>query len=321
MGVFKKFQYIILYFIGFALIGGTSLLQSGLGWKGLLDLSFYIDILLTNLAIIFCVLATLFKIIGEFKSKNKEYVSSLDNISVFARNKYKPTIFARYTKYINLQRKKIQFEYNVNRKIYELEKKAGEEIVFMWINNEKPKEINKKNSIINRINQKIKNKKFENFKKKREFLEKQLKKDWVDKNLEKTYVKYDKVTADIVIGGYYNKKNNQFENDFIVKNKGWKIAKDRLPMMLFGTGVVCFISSIAFTIVFDWDAIMPILSKLLILIWQAILTIKYADDFCNSIILKDIRFRNGIVNEYDSWVLQELKRTQKTGDLQIEVDK
>lgn len=317
---FKKAQYVILYFVGFILIGGTSLLQSGLGWKGLLDLSFYIDILLTNLAIVFIVLATLFKIIGDFKEKNAEYVSSLASISVFAQKKYKPTIFARYAKYVNLQRKQAQFEFNLNKKIYNLEQKVGEEIVFMWINGEKAKEVDLKKPFFERLKQKRINKKFNKFSAKRTTLEKQLKEDWISKNIEKTYVKYDKISADIVMGGYFNKESNHYVNDYIVKNKGWKIAKDRIPMMLFGTGAICFISSIAFTIVFDWNAIMPILSKCLILLWQAILTIRYAEDFCESVVLKDIRFRYGIINEFDIWKNQILKTENKTENEELKIE-
>ena len=63
MNIFRKVQYILIYVVGFILIGATSLISGDIGWSGFKDWKFYTDTGLTYMAIICIIVATLFKIL------------------------------------------------------------------------------------------------------------------------------------------------------------------------------------------------------------------------------------------------------------------
>lgn len=125
MSIFKKIQYILIYIFGFVLIGATSLISGDIGWAGFKDWKFYVDTGLTYTAIICIIVATLLKIVDDFKAKNQEYIQADSEIRKFATTTYIPSIFSKYCDHTNKKRKLKQYVHNIKHKIYLLEKKSN----------------------------------------------------------------------------------------------------------------------------------------------------------------------------------------------------
>ena len=83
-----------------------------------------------------------------------------------------------------------------------------------------------------------------------------------------------------------------------------------MPRLLFGFAMTCFASSIVINFAVNVSMILPIFIKAVTLLFQAFMTIRYANEWNESVTLKDIRFRRGIITEYNSWIKQEYARQQ-----------
>ena len=293
MNIFKRIQYILIYLCGFALIGTTSLMSGELGWSGFRSWRFYIDTGLTYMAIICIIIATLLKIIDDFKTKDAEYLDAEKNIKDFATKTYRPSLFSKYCDHTNKRRKLKQFVHNIKKKIYLLESKASEEDLYIWVNGSK--EDREKNEYCS----------------KRLNLEKQLTDSYIKQNLDTTKVEYDKISSAIILGGYYSKDENMSANEFITKHKGVKMARENAPRLLFGFAMTCFASSIIVSFTFDASMLLAIFVKTITLLFQAFMTIRYANEWNQCVTLKDIRFRKGIIAEYNNWLTQEFKKQQE----------
>lgn len=292
MRLFRKIQYIVVYILGLILIGATSLMSSDFGWRGWQDWVFYFDVTMTYAALICITFATLLKIIDDFKTTDKEYTTSDAKIKEFAIKTYIPSIFSRYCDHTNKQRKLKQYIHNIKHKIFLLEKRASEEDIACWISDNK--EAKAQNKYCQR----------------RQLLEKQLTDQYIKANIDTTKVNYDRVTSAVVLGGYYAKDENSQVNDFVTKNKGWKATRENLPSILFGFAMTTLSSSIIVSFAFNQAQIVPIIVKCFTLVFQAFMTIRYANEWNQTVTLKDIRFRKGIVNEYEHWVIQEYKKQE-----------
>lgn len=290
MSIFKKIQYILIYICGFVLIGATSLVSGDIGWKGFNDWRFYIDTGLTYMAIICIIIATLLKIVDDFKTKSQEYTEADKAIRDFATKTYRPSLFSRYCDHTNKKRKLKQYVHNIKHKIYILESKASEEDLKIWVNGKKEE---KESNI---------------YCQKRALLEKQLTDEYIKNNIDTTKVDYDKISASITLGGYYSKEENKYANEFITKHKSSKMARENAPRLLFGFAMTCFASSIIVSFGFNTSMILPIFIKCITLLFQAFTTIRYANEWNETVTLKDIRFRKGIIIEYNNWIKQEYQR-------------
>jgi hypothetical protein len=244
------------------------------------------------MAIICIIVATLLKIIDEFKLKDKEYIEADKAIKDFATKTYRPSLFSKFCDHTNKKRKLKQYVHNIKRKIYELENKASEEDLSVWVNG--TKEDKEKNEYC----------------KKRLNLEKQLTDDYIKKNIDTAKVDYDKISSAVALGGYYSREDSKYANEFITKNKSSKMARDQAPRLLFGFAMTCFSSSLIISFAFDASSIIPILVKCVTLLFQAYTTIRYANEWNECVTLKDIRFRKGVITEYNNWIKQEYLRQQ-----------
>lgn len=301
MKIFKKVQYILIYVCGFILIGTTSLLSADVGFAGFKDWKFYVDTGLTFAAIICIIVATLLKIIDDFKTNNKEYLDADKSIQDFATKTYRPSLFSRYCDYTNKKRKLKQYVHNIKMRIYKLESKASEDDLHVWVNGTKEEKEKNKYCI------------------KRMTLEKQLTDSYIKANIDTTKVHYDKISSDIILGGYYSKEENKYANEFITKHKGSKMTKENAPRLLLGFAMTCFASSIIVSFSFNTSMLLPIFVKGMTLLFQAFVTIRYANNWNETVTLKDIRFRKGIIIEYNNWLTQEYER-QKAAKLETKRD-
>ena len=286
---YKRTQYFVLYFISLMLIGVTSLIDkdSGINFENLRNFTWYVDQIITSFAIITTVTATVYLIIDNFKGNDKEYLKLENDIKEFADKEYVPTLFARFLEYINPKRKRLQHEHDVKKKLYLLDKKAKDRDLYLWeFGNDKQK---KKNYYC----------------RKRAKYEKRLEQSWIERNLTSINVPYDKITSSLVLGGYYSSSENNSPNEYVTKFTETKIVKDKAPVLIIGIAISSMASSIVVTLLFDDAALLSVITKLFVLLFQVYNSIKYANDWNVRITLKDIRFRKAVTQEFKVWLKQQ----------------
>jgi hypothetical protein len=291
---YKRTQYFILYAISLLLIGITSLIDknSGINFENLRNFTWYVDQIVTSFAIITTVMATVYMIVDNYKQNDKEYLSLEQEIKVFANTDYVPTHFSRYLDNINLKRKKAQYEFNVKKKLYHLEKKASDKDLLLWATG----------------TDKQKDKNY--YCRKRKKFEERLSEEWINKNIKFIFVAFDKITSSLVLGGHFSKEDNDSPNDFITKYTESKVVRDKVPTLILGIAITSMASSIVVTLLFNDAALLSVATKFFVLLFQVYNSIKYANDWNERITLKDIRFRKAISQEYKVWLRQQVIKTE-----------
>lgn len=292
---YKRTQYFILYAISLVLIGVTSLIDkdSGINFENLKNFTWYVDQIITSFAIITTVMATVYMIVDNYKNHDKEYLKLENDIKEFADKEYVPTLFSRFLEYINPKRKRLQHEHDVKKKLYLIDKKATDEDFFIWSEGTD------------------KQKKRNRYCKQRAKYELRLTDAWIERNLKFINVPYDKLTSALVLGGYYSKEENDSPNEFVTKNTETKIIRDKFPVLLLGIALTSVASSIVVTLLFDDAALLSVITKFFVLLFQVYNSIKYANDWNVRITLKDIRFRKAVTQEFKVWLKQQATTENK----------
>lgn len=292
---YKRTQYTILYIISLVLIGITSLIDknSGINFENLRNFTWYVDQIVTSFAIITTVLATVYMIVDNYKQTDKEYLALESDIKMFANQDYVPTHFVRYLEVINYRRKKAQFEFNIKKKLYFLEKKATDKDWSIWVSGTESQ------------------KKYNYYCRKRNKFEERLSETWLEKNLKFVFVKYDKITSSLILGGHFSKEDNDSPNDFITKHTESKVVRDKLPTLILGIAITSITSSIVVTLLFNEGALLSVATKFFVLLFQVYNSIKYANEWNEKITLKDIRFRKAISQEYKVWLKQQVIKAEE----------
>ena len=287
---YKRTQYFILYAISLALIGITSLIDkdSGINFENLRNFTWYVDQIITSFAIITTVTATVYMIVDNYKSNDVEYLKLENDIKEFADKEYVPTLFSRFLEFVNPKRKRLQHEHNVKRKLYLLDKKVKDKDLVIW-NEGTDKQ--KKGNRYCRLRAKY---------------ELRLTDAWIERNLKFVNVPYDKLTSALVLGGYYSKADNDSPNEFITKYTETKIVRDKFPVLILGIALTSVASSIVVTLLFDDAALLSVVTKLFVLLFQVYNSIKYANEWNVKITLKDIRFRKAVTQEFKVWLKQQV---------------
>lgn len=292
MRLFTKIQYYLLFAIGFIMAGLTSFIVGDVKLANLQNASYYISTLLTYVAFLCIVASTVLKKVDDFTATDEEYITLDKGIRHFAMNTYRPTAFSKFLAKLNLDRKKRQFHYDTTKALQLLDDTATDkERAIMVIGTEEEK----RNC---------------DYCYKREAYIKQLDPDWIDSNVAFLSVKYDKVTYDIILGGFYT-KNKDGVNPFITKNKALKMVRDRAPGMLLSFAVMTFVSAMVLDIAYSPNAVLQLIVKMMALLWNLYTALRYADQWIQTVTLKDIRFRHGIVAEYNAWVINEYNEQEK----------
>ena len=311
MKIINKLQYILLYLISVLIIGATTIITGDVGLNLFKQPSFYINQLLVDAAILCVTLATVYAYVDRFKETCEEYIENIKYISEFAKGKSNiPSIFSRFLESLNEKRKLRQYEHNIKRALFKLENKR----LFILFGPRKYKE--KDFYIWNHgtLDEKMNNE----YCKKRITLEDKLTKEFIDRNFDYMVIKYDKVTTEVVLGGFYKDKDNNKANDFITKSPEGEVVSYKLPRLLLSFGVMFILSSLVFGEAdFSVNALIMVGIKLVTLIWNTYTAIRYAKEFSNTVTLKDTRFRKGIILEYEKWLNQEAAKVAEKDKAEV----
>lgn len=321
----NRIQYIALITLGFIIIGATSALSGEVVAERFRDAAYYLDLILTYIAIIFVISGIMIKAVMDYKEESEEYKKGEDDIKHFADHTYRPLAFSKFCGKVNRVRKKNQFKFNIQREIVMMDYPAWwrrllrlrkvSEGSLLWertvtdaMTDEEKKELL------------LAKEKDPYCQKKRELLAK-LDPDWIETNIDNLEIKYDRINGAVILSGYYNKTSNETPNDFIVKYKSAKIAKDRGPLLMIGFGIAAFAGAVYAQFTFDGTWALNTLTKSLILVYQMFLTVRYAADYNDRVTLHDIRFRRGNVKEYENWVKTQASEKELREKEQQEIAK
>ena len=296
--LFVRLQYIFLYAIGFIIIGITSLIEGDMKRGNLRDMSYHLDNLLTYTAIVCIIAATMIWLVTSFKEEDPQYKTAETKIKHFAENTYRPSIFTRFSDEINRVRKIRQHKSNTQKALSDLERKyyTRDDVHVTWRKwkDDQLSEAEKKLAEQEALKCP--------YCLQREELVNQLDEKWIEDNIDRHYVKYDRIDSSIILTGHYNKAKNDTPNDFITKHKSYKIVTARAPLLLLSFGIITFAGSLALSIAFNATAIVTIVTKTFVLLYQVFLTYRYAMRYNEEVTLYDAVFRASITVEYKAWL-------------------
>ena len=315
----ERIYYVVLFAIAVVIMTGTSILTADIGWEVVKSAQFYITILLNDVAIVCITFGTIYTVLDKFKEKNQDYLDADKTISDFAKSKENvPSILSRFLETLNYKRKLAQYKFNLQKKLHDLtaykplswkilpwhwgKTYYTDEDIHIW--NYGTEEEKKNNAYC----------------RKRFYLEEQLSDDFIEKNLSKIQVNYKQVTDSIILGGYYNKAQKNGPNDFIEGNLSAKIVSYKVPRLFVSFGFIFLISSIVFDAVqFNVGGLINLATKIGTIVWNAYTAMRYAKRLSNTVVLKDIRFRVGIITEYRKWIKQEATQKQERPEEEIKL--
>lgn len=303
----NRIYYIGMFLLALLLITGTDLFSAQVGFNALKEPTFYVKQIIVYIAVICVTFGTVYTYIDSYKEKNQEYKDADKFILEFASSKeYVPSILGLYLEDLNRKRKIAQYRFNIQKKLHKLEsykpwyklsKKYTDEDIHIW--NKGTDEEKQKNEYC----------------RKRLLLEEQLEEEFIQKNIDVLHVKFKKVTESVILGGYYDDEERNGPNEFVTKNIGGKILAYKLPKILLSFGWTFMLSMIIFDLTsFNVNAIMSIATKLGTLAWNAYTATRYAKELTETTIIKDIRFRRGIIVEYRKWIGQKVQAKENNND-------
>jgi hypothetical protein len=239
--------------------------------------------LLTSYAAIACyTVATLTACIAKFKETNEEYLATDKNISNFARDNYKPTLFGRYCSSINKKRKIAAWKRRCYKQWEKLEKlEKNPKNVNAWMKysvalDDYEKALKKfkedKENGAENLEIPMMPETDNRYCTKRKKLETYLSQDYIDNNIERLKIKFDAITAGLVLGGVTSQKENILTEDaYVTKHKSLKVIADRAPQSLSTMTIVMFCSSVvidSFALELNWTAWLLFVFKLITKIYS-----------------------------------------------------
>lgn len=295
----NKLGIVFLYLISIVIIGGTTIITGEIGFNIFRKPSYYLNQVLTWAAIICVTLGTLFSVIDKFVNHNEDYIDCSKVINDFAKSKENiPSILQRFLEILNFNRACRQLEYDIKKKIYKLEKHVKPKNLYIWNHGTQEEKLKDK------------------YCSKRIQLEEMLKTNVIEHKVKTSKIKYDKVTSSIILGGFYSKYDNDSPNEFITKFGTEKVIFKKLSTLMFSFAIMTFLSSFIFgPAEFNMGALINFITKLFMLLWHTLTTVRTASSYCKEVVLKDIRLRRGWVSEYRKWLSQEaIKQGGTTND-------
>lgn len=309
MKIIERLQIVLLFLISFLIVGGASLFTADMGWELLKEGYFYLNQLITDVAIICVTFGSVYLYLDWFKENNEEYKDCIQYINNFASGETNiPSILLRFLAGFNRKRKIAQYKYLIGLKLSKLDY-----IVFnFWLFKIKKLRYSEEEMHIwnkGTEEQKAKSK----YCRKRKMYEEQLDDKLIDETIDTTPVKYDRITIGTLLSEYYTDDEEAGPNEFIEKHENAQIVKYRMPKLFFSFGFTFLLSSIIFdAIIFNSSGLMSLTIKIFTLLFNMWSSTMYAKKHANKITLHDARFRKGVLMEYDKWLHQEANKITST---------
>lgn len=309
MKIIERLQIVLLFLISFFIVGGASLFTANMGWELLKEGYFYLNQLITDVAIICVTFGSVYLYLDWFKENNKEYKDCIQYINNFASGETNiPSILLRFLESFNRKRKIAQYKYQIGLKLSKLDYVV---LNFWFFKIKKLRYSEEEMHIWNKGTEEEKAK--SKYCRKRKMYEEQLDDKLINEIIDTIPVKYDRVTIGTLLSEYYADTEEISPNEFIEKHENAQIVKYRIPKLFFSFGFTFLLSSVIFeTIVFNSAGLMALTVKIFTLLFNMWSSTMYAKKHANRITLHDVRFRKGVLMEYEKWINQEAAKATST---------
>lgn len=199
-----------------------------------------------------------------------------------------PVTFDPFMVKYNRKRKIAQYKRNINKKLRKLEKKATEQDLKDWLEEDKPttKYCMQKQDLLYKMSD-----------------------EYIEKTIDNTDLKYNAISSQFVTGGY--NRNNQKEEQY-VESGFWKMVRDLSPRFVSTFVYLVAVNSIFITHVGTDDplsAMLGFLLNIIAIIIQYTMGRGYATRYKDEKIMVDLRTRLEIIGIY----LNETKGVEAHG--------
>ena len=262
---FKNLPYIILYGIGFILIGLTNLARGTLNTDTLVSWAFWYSTITIYLAIAFITIATLLQSVQTLLENDDAYKRYLQELQFYIDEEHNKGFLDEFILAENNRRKKKAWKVKWDRKLKKLENKANAK--------------NNKDFLEKRLTRYTRLKlRYTEF----------LTDEYIDTNLQYLKIKYKAISRSLMQIGV----KEDDDEDYIEEKPIIVGVKDLLPKMLLGFGWLLFLNATALKFLGpDIQTFIAFFTNAGVLVYYIILTKSYSKTYFKKTSLKNIVFR------------------------------
>jgi hypothetical protein len=262
---FKNLPYIILYAIGFILIGLTNLAKGSLQTDTLTSWSFWYSTITIYMAIVVIIIGTLLQMVQTLSETDLDFENYSKELQSYIDLEHNESFLDEFIALENARRKKKAWKVKWDNKLKKLENKA------------KPKD--------NQAFMQNKDTRYTRLKRRyTEFLTD----SYIDTNLDYLKIKYKAISRALMQIGV-----KEYEEEDYIEEKPIMVGvKDLLPKMLLGFGWLLFLNATVFQFLQpDIQTFIAFFTNTGVLVYYIILTRSYAKIFFKKTTIRNIVFR------------------------------
>lgn len=251
---------------------------------------FWTNIITTNLGILCVILAILLSKVAKFKINDMDYNNSLKKINEFYDTQYQATLFGGFCKWFNKRRKRETYIERIQKKYSKL-KPTLKDLTIHNGTDEAAKEKNK-------------------YCRTTKYYDMLLDEKYIDSVIDKLNFSYDGISDSLVFSGCVSSVPKR---NYITRHKFFKVFKDLFPRYLLSFGITLIVSSIIPDAKdgIGLATVFKTCTKLFTMATQIYFAINYSNDYCQTVVLHDIRFRWSVITDYNMWYLEQTKKLKE----------
>lgn len=245
---------------------------------------FWVNIITTNLGTLCIILAILLSKVAKFKINDLDYNNTLKKINEFYDTSYQATLFNGFCKWFNKRVKRETYIERIQKKYNQLKPTLNDLTIYNGTD-----EVAKNNNYYCR---KVK------------YYNMLLDKEYIDNVIDKLNFSYDGISDSLVFSGCVS---NTPKRNYVTKHKFFKVFVDLFPRYLLSFGITLIVSSVI-PDAKDGIGIATIFktcTKLFTMATQIYFAINYSNDYCQSVVLHDVRYRWSVITDYNMWYLEQ----------------
>lgn len=251
---------------------------------------FWTNIITTNLGTLCVILAILLSKVAKFKINDTDYNNSLRKINEFYDTQYQATLFGGFCKWFNKRRKRETYIERIQKKYSKLKPTLADLTIY------------------NGTDEKAKSK--NRYCKKVKYYNMLLDNAYIDSVIDKLNFSYDGISDSLVFSGCVSSAPKR---NYITRHKFFKVFKDLFPRYLLSFGITLIVSSVIPDAKdgIGLATVFKTCTKLFTMLTQIYFAINYSNDYCQTVILHDIRFRWSVITDYNMWYLEQTKKLKE----------
>lgn len=254
---------------------------------------FWMNINTTNLGTLCIILAILLSKIAKFKINDPDYNNTLRKINDFYDNNYQATLFSGFCKWFNRRVKRETYIERIQNKYNQLKPTMNDLTIYNGTD-EKAKKNNYYCRKVKYYNTLLDNK-------------------YIDDVIDKLNFSYDGISDALVFSGCVS---NTPKRNYVTKHKFFKVFVDLFPRYLLSFGITLLVSSIIPDAKdgIGLATVFKTCTKLFTMAAQIYFAINYANDYCQSVVLHDVRYRWSVITDYNMWYLEQTKKLKEVAE-------